>query len=238
MEAKLQKLKNAWDTFTMGLANNELIKAGVDLLTKLLETANGLTDDLGGTIGSIAKLGITLTALKAGKSIFNSIFDIAPLEQNVGKVKGVSTIIATALTKIGITADTEVSQKMAKAKTSVGQFATGITVAGVAIGAFAQYLRAIGMDDFATALEIVGGALIMVGTGLSFVNSVAQAAEMSITALAGKLAAAFVAALPAIAAVAAIIAVVGIAMKKIYDNSAAGKLKAAKKATEAAGEAA
>lgn len=238
LDAKLQKLKNAWDTFTMGLANNELIKAGVDLLTKLLETANDLTDDLGGTIGSIAKLGITLAALKAGKNIFNSIFDIAPLEQNVGKVKGASTIIATALTKIGITADTEVSKKMDKAKISVGQFTTGITVAGVAVGAFAQYLRAIGMDDFATALEIVGGALIMVGTGLSFVNSVAQAAGMSITVLAGKLAAAFVAALPAIATVAAIIAVVGIAMKKIYDNSAAGKLKAAKKATEAAGEAA
>ena len=238
LDAKLQKLKNAWDTFTMGLANNELIKAGVDLLTKLLETANDLTDDLGGTIGSIAKLGITLAALKAGKNIFNSIFDIAPLEQNVGKVKGASTIIATALTKIGIIADTEVSKKMDKAKISVGQFTTGITVAGVAVGAFAQYLRAIGMDDFATALEIVSGALIMVGTGLSFVNSVAQAAGMSITVLAGKLAAAFVAALPAIAAVAAIIAVVGIAMKKIYDNSAAGKLNAAKKATEAAGEAA
>ena len=238
LDAKLQKLKNAWDTFTMGLANNELIKAGVDLLTKLLETANDLTDDLGGTIGSIAKLGITLAALKAGKNIFNSIFDIAPLEQNVGKVKGASTIIATALTKIGITADTEVSKKMDKAKISVGQFTTGITVAGVAVGAFAQYLRTIGMDDFATALEIVSGALIMVGTGLSFVNSVAQAAGMSITVLAGKLAAAFVSALPAIAAVAAIIAVVGIAMKKIYDNSAAGKLKAAKKATEAAGEAA
>lgn len=238
LDAKLQKLKNAWDTFTMGLANNELIKAGVDLLTKLLETANDLTDDLGGTIGSIAKLGITLAALKAGKNIFNSIFDIAPLEQNVGKVKGASTIIATALTKIGITADTEVSKKMDKAKISIGQFTTGITVAGVAVGAFAQYLRAIGMDDFATALEIVGGALIMVGTGLSFVNSVAQAAGMSITILAGKLAVAFVSALPAIAAVAAIIAVVGIAMKKIYDNSAAGKLKAAKKAMEAAGEAA
>ena len=74
LDAKLQKLKNAWDTFTMGLANNELIKAGVNLLTKLLETANDLTDDLGGTIGSIAKLGITLAALKAGKNIFNSIF--------------------------------------------------------------------------------------------------------------------------------------------------------------------
>ena len=238
LDAKLQKLKNAWDTFTMGLANNELIKGGIDLLTRLLETANDLTDDLGGTIGSIAKLGITLAALKAGKNIFNSIFDIAPLEQNVGKVKGASTIIATALTKIGITADTEVSKKMDKAKISVGQFTTGITVAGVAVGAFAQYLRAIGMDDFATALEIVGGALIMVGTGLSFVNSVAQATGMSITVLAGKLTAAFVSVLPAIAAVAAIIAVVGIAMKKIYDNSAAGKLNAAKKATEAAGEAA
>jgi hypothetical protein len=64
----------------MGLANNELIKAGVDLLTKMLETINNLTDDLGGVIGGIAKLGVTIAALKTGKSIFDKIFNIKPLE--------------------------------------------------------------------------------------------------------------------------------------------------------------
>jgi hypothetical protein len=64
----------------MGLANNDLIKVGVDLLTKLLETINSLTDDLGGVVGGIAKLGIAIAGLKTGKSVFNAIFDISPLQ--------------------------------------------------------------------------------------------------------------------------------------------------------------
>jgi hypothetical protein len=36
LDAKLQQLKNAWDTFAMGLANNEVIKEAIDALTFLL----------------------------------------------------------------------------------------------------------------------------------------------------------------------------------------------------------
>jgi hypothetical protein len=64
----------------MGLADNDVIKFVVDLLTKLLETVNNLTDDLGSTAGGIAKLGIAIAGLKIGKSVFNAIFDISPLQ--------------------------------------------------------------------------------------------------------------------------------------------------------------
>jgi len=36
MQSKLARLKNAWDEFAMGLANNAVLKGAVDALTTLL----------------------------------------------------------------------------------------------------------------------------------------------------------------------------------------------------------
>ena len=74
LDAKLQRLKNAWAEFTMGLADNEIIKFGVDLLTGLITAINGITEALPGATGNIAKLLITIGGLKAGGAIFDSFF--------------------------------------------------------------------------------------------------------------------------------------------------------------------
>ena len=77
LDAKLQRLKNAWDQFVMGLANNEVIKLGVDTLTGILETVNKLTESLSGGNGLVKSLVSLITvigALKGGASIFNSLF--------------------------------------------------------------------------------------------------------------------------------------------------------------------
>lgn len=74
LESKLQRLQNAWAEFTMGLANNELIKFGVDLLTAFVTVVNKVTDALPGATGNIAKLLITIGSLKAGGAIFDSFF--------------------------------------------------------------------------------------------------------------------------------------------------------------------
>jgi len=137
MEAKLQKLKNAWDTFTMGLANNELIKFGVDLLTKLLETVNSLTDDLGGAVGGITKLAIALSGLKVGKNIFNAIFDLEPLEKKVGKLNGISGIIAKSLNKVAGREATELSDSLKKATDRTHALTSGFTMLGVGCGLLA-----------------------------------------------------------------------------------------------------
>ena len=75
MEAKLQKLANAWDVFVMGLANNEALKFGIDALTKLLEIANKLTEALSGKSG-LAKTVISfmtvMGAMKGGKTLLNA----------------------------------------------------------------------------------------------------------------------------------------------------------------------
>ena len=40
LEAKVNKLRDAWEEFLMGIANSDLIKGSIDLLTKLLEVIN------------------------------------------------------------------------------------------------------------------------------------------------------------------------------------------------------
>lgn len=236
LDAKLQKLKNAWDTFTMGLANNELIKTGVELLTKLLETANNLTDDLGGTIGSIAKLGITLAALKAGKNIFNSIFDITPLEQNAGRVRGIATNVAESLKKIGVEVDTNLTRSMKNARSKITDVSNVTIGLGVAAGVLSQYLRAIGMEDLAKGTEIAAGALIVFGNGLNMVNSLAIAMGTNLKGLSVGLINALGPALPYIIAIGAALYAVYTVLKKIYDNSPNGQLKKIQKSTESAAQ--
>ena len=58
----------------MGLANNEVLKAGVDALTWVLETVNKLTDAISGGNGlakSITNLMTVVGALKLGKGILD-----------------------------------------------------------------------------------------------------------------------------------------------------------------------
>lgn len=74
LESKLNRLKNAWDSFTMGLANNTVIKAGVDILTGILTVVNNITDAFGTSVGSILKFGIAIAGLAAGKKVLIDYF--------------------------------------------------------------------------------------------------------------------------------------------------------------------
>jgi TP901 family phage tail tape measure protein len=88
LESKLNKLANAWDAFTMGLANSAVIKAAVDGLTGLINGVNTLTDGVGKVIGlipgvsnevstatsGVAKFALAMAGLKAGSAIFDAFF--------------------------------------------------------------------------------------------------------------------------------------------------------------------
>lgn len=76
LESKLNKLKNAWDEFLMGISNSTVIKKGVDALTGLLNVINKLTGNSG-----IGKLLVAIGALKGGSAIFNNLFNAS----NFGK---------------------------------------------------------------------------------------------------------------------------------------------------------
>ena len=238
LDAKLQRLSNAWDTFVMGLADNDIIKFGVDLLTKLLETINNLTDDLGGTIGGFAKLGVVIAGLKVGKNVFDGIFDPTKFKEKVSEATGLTGSFAQTLTKMGVKVKTETEENINAASASMNKFTGGLMAAGVACGALAQYLRSMGMEDFAKGLEVAGGALITVASGLNLVNSIAVAAGTTVPALLGSIGTAIAPVLPIVLGVAAVVGALVYVSKKVYDRSVAGRLKAAQKDTQKAAEAA
>lgn len=73
MEAKLNKLKNAWDLFRMGLASNDMIKGAVDGLTKIVNGITKLIDTLSfgsDKIKSILTIFTAFTGLRmAGRGV-------------------------------------------------------------------------------------------------------------------------------------------------------------------------
>lgn len=85
LQSKIAQLKNAWDTFTQGLANNEFIKFAVDLLTGLMTAVNAVTKGFGPWSSSALKIGMVTAALIAGDKALK-IFTTS-LKQN-GSVLG------------------------------------------------------------------------------------------------------------------------------------------------------
>ena len=62
LEAKLNKLHNAWQEFTMGIANNKMIKGAVDGITTLLGGVNKLINALSGGNGPVKSFLSTIMA--------------------------------------------------------------------------------------------------------------------------------------------------------------------------------
>lgn len=93
LESKLAKLDNAWNEFTMGLANSVVIKGAVDLITLLINAINNLTDILPAGIDSFAKLGIVWGTLRGAGKVFDSIF--LNMKQNMGPVEAITKSLAS-----------------------------------------------------------------------------------------------------------------------------------------------
>ena len=99
LESKLAKLDNAWNEFTMGIANNVAIKTGVDLLTLLLNTVNNVTGILPSGVDSITKLGIALLGLRTGLKIFDTFW--LNLENKMGPTAAMTNATKTAFAGLG-----------------------------------------------------------------------------------------------------------------------------------------
>ena len=103
LASKLTKLKNAWDQFTMGLANNEIIGAAVTLLTGLLTAINEIIDGISGGNGlikSVVTLGAAFAGLKAGGAIIDKILRTGFIQRKIdafnGNISSSSTSTTTA----------------------------------------------------------------------------------------------------------------------------------------------
>ena len=72
-QTKVERLKNAWDTFLMGIANSDIIKGVIDILTKLVSVLNKVLEGTSGIGKSIASIGMVIGTGLLGKGIFSKI---------------------------------------------------------------------------------------------------------------------------------------------------------------------
>lgn len=70
LESKLNRLKNAWNEFLMGLTNNVMVKTFVDALTDLLNLVNKITSAFGDGVGSVLKWVAALSTLGGLRRLF------------------------------------------------------------------------------------------------------------------------------------------------------------------------
>ena len=75
-EAKVNKLKNAWQEYLMGIANNTIIKGAVDTITSGLNLINKLIDKLSGKsdiLQSLLSIGTGFIGLRAAGKVLNRL---------------------------------------------------------------------------------------------------------------------------------------------------------------------
>jgi hypothetical protein len=87
MESKLQRLKNAWNEFLMNLSNNTILKAGVDILTFVINginKLNGLISGGNGLTKSIASLITVVSGLAVGKRLLTGM--LGGFAQEIGLI--------------------------------------------------------------------------------------------------------------------------------------------------------
>jgi TP901 family phage tail tape measure protein len=70
---KIERLKNAWHEFTMGIMNSALLKTGIDILSKFLEIVNKATSALDGVGGSLTKIISVVAVFKLASKVFGMI---------------------------------------------------------------------------------------------------------------------------------------------------------------------
>lgn len=91
VQSAAARSKNAWDTFLMGLANNQVIVAAINLLEKLINTLNkilSVTSFGNNIIKSIEELVLAIFALKLGRKLIKDIFGKVAEWTKAGKTAG------------------------------------------------------------------------------------------------------------------------------------------------------
>lgn len=162
LASKLTKLKNAWDQFTMGLANNEIIGAAVTLLTGLLTTINGIIDGISGGNGlikSVVTLGAAFAGLKAGGAIIDKILRTGFIQRKIDAFNGNISNSSTSTT----TANSIVQTRsfIQNGKTSAKNWIQGWKSAG-GVGGKKDFL----VSSFSNSLNKVGQSFSVFSSGM------------------------------------------------------------------------
>ena len=125
MEAKLNRLRNAWNSFVMGLANSSMIKSLVDALTNVLDLLNKITDLLGsGTFFDfLTTLGLIIGTLKVGKKALGGLF---------ATFEGVKKVFSKE--NISNNTETGIRSALARVRSKIVDTFRGATAEGVSEG--------------------------------------------------------------------------------------------------------
>lgn len=162
LAAKLTKLKNAWDQFTMGLANNEIIGAAVTLLTDLLTAINGIIDGISGGNGlikSVVTLGAAFAGLKAGGAIIDKILRTGFIQRKIDAFNG--NINSSSTTTTNANSIVQTRTFIQNGKTSAKNWIQGWKSAG-GVGGKKDFL----VSSFSNSLNKVGQSFSVFSTNM------------------------------------------------------------------------
>ena len=118
LQSKLAQLKNSWDTFLMGIADNKIIKLVIDALTDLLNVVNSIfstiNNNIGSTLGSFVQISASIVVfVRLKKAIRNIILGyqlkIATTQQDIAV-----TAARQALQAAGITLEEKETEGIAE----------------------------------------------------------------------------------------------------------------------------
>ena len=235
LDAKLQKLKNAWDTFTMGLANSEIVKGGVDLLTWILETVNKLTEAFDGIGGSVAKIGLAIAALRTGKGLFNLFTGQAYSAGTQAGAKFAAGLVASIKDIPIDQATTNLQNNLKGALSSTVAWSNGLLALGMGLKLVAQQLEDTPLEKYSSLVSGAGTAVLAFSGALKILTPIAAAANETVWQLISSV---IVGIGPIGWAVAAIVALGGALAYIGYQNTPEQVLKRTQKYAEEAGEAA
>ena len=184
LEAKLNQLKDAWDLFTMGIANSEIIKGAVDLITDIITAVNNLADSLGPVGGTVTRFLAAFLGFTTAKNVLQNImssfvdtFSSSALEKRAEQ-SGLSFStrfaqgVEKGMSKINI--DDSISQALDKIK-SINQVQKELTNFGK------QYGGTLGksFDQFTASVEKLFGPLQNIDGAIQSVSNSLKADLLS-----------------------------------------------------------
>lgn len=105
LESKINNLETAWTQFTTSILNSEIIKGGVDLLTKLLNGVNALTDAFGPLSGTIKAAAVGFGLWKVNTALLPKV--TSSIKNILREIRGVETGAETGATAKDIALETK-----------------------------------------------------------------------------------------------------------------------------------
>lgn len=170
LESKLNRLSNAWAEYTMGLANNTVIKGAVDALTLFLNALNDITslagnEGLGGVITGLSKLALTIAALRGGGALADTFFGYFGMlnEDTKGLYK-----FANGLEAIKLTAK-DIPGKFASLGEKASAFKTKI------VDAFGAAKAAFSVTSLLKYIGVIGGVVAALAVVVSVYKAIKAA---------------------------------------------------------------